>query len=534
MPYSLTQRTLMLFQLIKNLSRTIFSHRPMRPSNNIHAFIDGGTATKTKSGKVRWSYQIYYRNEERERHEALCEKLMESESVFLFESYASALRKLPESERIGGPEWCQASSPAAKTYLAKLDQLFIRKPLLAIKIAAIIAATTSRHYILQKEALSRMCRWLNKEGTSQSDRIELGFIIHDAWPDDYQRQDSLQKTLLELLSKESVHNPEYVFRIAEKYRMKSGGSLGYVFAHADDLTTLLTIGQNLKSVAPEFAKAVYQIYLFNGRHQIMSFQATDEELRRVANELFELETSAPSPDTMKSGIVFNDLCKWGYSDAVWYPTVLERLYVAAGAIKDPIKAAQWHRAVAINVPAQSPLYTQAIDGFSKIANAYLNLRSDGYYEIRSFAKLLLETQQIACDANAVWGRNVSVTPNPHHPIIEIAMNAYWGLVARLRDIPSMMVLTALVVAVESAEELTANAAANRMCDIFKDMAELDVNAASSSLAELAHHEWYSNTDDSIKSRCLTLFTQLCPILESISIQAAAHARSGLTNSSNWR
>ena len=74
--------------------------------------VDGGSTTRTKSGKLRWSFCRILNDEDAKLHDFFRQKLMDSEPDFPFAVYAREMCKLPEGSSVGGPEWRKTLSPA--------------------------------------------------------------------------------------------------------------------------------------------------------------------------------------------------------------------------------------------------------------------------------------------------------------------------------------------------------------------------------------------------------------------------------------
>lgn len=503
---------MILIPLINQARRILF------PSK----IVDGGTASRTASGELRWSYRLHYRDDWRENHDLFRRQLMNSERLRSFVAYAKAMRNLPESAWDSGPQWCTALSPEAEAYLTKIDELYRHKPTLALKIAAIVAATASMHYVLSKEAARRMYEWLNRADIPSHVRIELGLKIRETWPES-SPQNELDEVLLELLTQESKSDPVYVAQTCRPTWDRLGGNPAYVVSIVDDPAKLLVICRNLKSIEPELCKNIYRHYLFCGRLKHCGFEVSEAELRQVSDEYFELECSSPSSDVAKTGFHNFGLSQWAYRDAEWYPIVLERLHAAASVCGNLAQAADWNRAVAMNADPQSPVSSSALEAFKKYLQSYKTLAPADHYQLESFARFLTNTLEVACNERVLSGRNIGLPPAPDHPIVDATKNTYWDYIAWASKLPSAAVLSLLVEAVEHGDNSFAEIAASRMEEVFEIKSRQDADGAASALGKLGCYDWYSDVTEPRKSRCLGLLHSLMPVLERISPEAAKRA-----------
>ncbi|MBM4180885.1 MAG: hypothetical protein FJ209_04945 [Betaproteobacteria bacterium] len=492
----------------------------------------GGTFGRTKSGELRWSFRFYGSSEDIQKHDAYRRKLMAHEPWFRFAPYARDLRVLPESATYGGPDWTKKLSEGAERYLAELDDLHARRPRAAIKIAAIVVATTSMHYVLAKEAGRRVCTWLLEDDVPSRTRIELGISIRETWPDKYNKVEGLEHALLELIVQESEVDPKYILRMIQPLRAKSGNA-GWVFTSQEDPELLLVLGRNLKPLAPAFCKSVLSNYLFLGRHPVFSFSPPSDALRRVADELLALETATPYANNQQAGSVYYQLGQWGHPDAGWYASVLERLFAAAERSEQPMQAVGWFRAVAINAVPGSALHSRAMTRFSTWADGYRELALETDRALQEHARKLLETVSVARSEKVIQGRNVDLPANPGHPIVEVAVRAYWGLVDWLAAQHSAWCLPVLALGIERDEAGLAEQAVERLAEVFEAMARRDSKTAEATLVRLARNTFYSDADANRKTRCVGLFHRLLPVLQTIDPEAAARAKKDGFHNPTW-
>lgn len=496
--------------------------------------LDGGTAAKTKSGDPRWTYNVSLSEANRNQFEALCRQLMYSEPDFQFEPCACESRKLPENAQqtlSSGHVWLERLSPSAERFLVELDHLYESRPIVAIKIAVIIASSFPGAYVLQKEALRRFFEWLKQDGPDCHDRIKLGIQIRQAWDWTFDRKakDGLADVLVETLTREAEHKPDFVSHLYSASKMAVEG----LFTYNANPSTSLAIGRSLRRVNPEFAKRLYGQYLLACRSKFQGSQATEAQMRSVVEELFEFESASPYPDARNSGFAYSSLGRYGYPDTAWYPIALDRLYDAACTVEDQKLAAAWFGQVAINAAPQTLLRSQAMEGFCKYLSSYRDLPLDNRHEVQSFVKkMLLDTMKSACDEDSRWAglRSYSLPPDPQHPIVDVCTKTYWEMVDWLYHTPSALSLMVLVEAAEHSEPSMADAAGMRMVQIFREMAELNPEEAGESLAELARTDWYSDVREYVRksrqARCVELFHKLHPMLNYISPEAGKHAMEG--------
>ena len=379
------------------------------------------------------------------------------------------------------------------------------------------------HYAFTKDATRRMCDWLLHDKPSMHERLALGMSIHENWPE-IKPPEQFDEALLELFMQGSIDAPESVAQICRPLWARRGAGSSYVGSFVDDPGKLLVIGRNLKSMEPEFCKNVFRTYLFSGRIQHCGFSPSEQELRNVAAEYYELESVLAPSSVAASGEHYFNLSQWAYRETTWYAEVLERLYTAAQACDKSAQAAEWCRAIAMNADRQSPVFAKAMKAFARYAQDYGGLSAATDHGLSMFADFLLKTLEIANDDRVLRGRNIDLPADPGHPIVDVVTEAYWGFVSWASDLPSAGVLAILVVAIECGRSELAEAAAARMMEVFDAKAHEDANGAASVLGSLARNDWYTGVKDPRKSRCLGLVGKLMPVLEGISPDAAQKAR----------
>lgn len=492
----------------------------MRQKPNIPG---GGSDSRTATGELRWSFHLQYRDDWRDKHDAFRRGLMESEHMRLFEQFAQAMRNLPESSWNSGPEWSSALSSSASTFLKALDTLHDDQPGIALKIAGIVAGTSSMHYVLAKEATRRICDWMADRNLAIQERMALGCLIRETWPE-INPPEQLDTVLLELFMQASVEAPELVAQMCQRRWAVHGATGGYVISITDDPAKVLVIGRNLKSIAPDFCMHVYRNYLFSGRIQHRGFSPSEHDLREVAAEYFALLSTQSSPHEAAYGDHYFNLSQWAYREADWYPEVLERLYSAAQACDNPTQAAEWCRAVVMNAERHSTVFALAMHSFGTYVQSYTRLLGATDYALWAFADFVASTLDIAAGERVLRGRNIDVPPDTDHPIRKLAIEGYWGLVSWAAEQSSASVLSILVVAIERGDAEFAQAAVIRMTDVFEALAGKDAMGAAAALGKLSCNDWYSDVSESRKSRCRGLVGELMPVLECISPEAAQHAR----------
>lgn len=485
--------------------------------------LDGGTKTRTRSGELRWHFRNSFNEEEEKKCEHFQRVLMSSEPYFRFAPFARAMRALPESERYSKPDWCKVLSVAASTYLAGLDRLQTKKPLVAIKVAAIGAATAHHQYFLRQEIMQRVSKWLSDDRVSLRDRSELGLVIQTHWPDRLYKLNGLEEILLDLLVSESATDPDYVLTIVKKYNEHRPGFPGYVISSSDDPEKILVIGRNLRIVDPEFCKNALRNYLWCGRLRFGAFEASEAQLRSVADEYCSVASGMPAQDEATNGFHYFTLSAWAYPDADWYPMVLERLLAAAGDCNNPVDAAKWQRSVALNADPKSDVFSAALQSYAGYLQSYPTLATDDRYKSLNFARFLIESVDCALKDRTQLGRNFSIPPNPEHPLVSLTRQAYWGLVEWANELPTGIVLRILVEGLSNDDAILATAAADKIVELFEVKAIQDPDEAAEAVGKLDCFHWYTGVSDTRRARCLGVWHKLKPALAEISPEAANKA-----------
>ena len=488
-------------------------------------WLKGDSFNSTKLGALRWSFRRYYREIDAQRHDVFCAKLMESEPEFPFSSYARAVRLLPESAWNGGSEWSNKLSPEAESFLKRLDTLYLKNPLAAIKVASIAAGSTPWQYFLFKEASKRVCLWLRKVDISLQTRIHVGMLVRDIWPQaEWQMMEGLDKALMDLLIEGAATDAGAVWQIVSRARAKFGERSPLVFSFGDDPSDLLALGLRLREIAPDFCKAMMGNYLFKGRYPIMNFTVVEVDARRIADELFELESRVPSSTQENAAHTYCDLIRWGFPDEAGFGQALTRLYELACLSTQPNQGVRWLVMVAVNAPQSSPLRENAMERYGQWARGFIHLPLDNRQAILDFLRLLLDTLPIVCNDAVTFGRNVSLPANPSHPLVQVIEEAYWGLVNWLINASLPFAAAVLVETIMRKDLSLAEHAASRLGDVYEQLANLDVQEAERTLFTLARRTLNSDVDDRLKARCLNLFEQLFPILKSIDPEAASRSK----------
>lgn len=500
--------------------------------------MNGTPATPSTSGRetrssaelegLRWSARPYYREAWRQEHAVFQCALLTPEHLSVFSRFAQALCALPESAWNGGAAWTQTISPQADAFILELDRLHAELPACALRIAAIVAAISSQRDLLAEEALRRVCDWLSHPSLPMGERVALGQVIHETWPEN-NAPPALAVTVLALFVQASAEVPDQVAQLCRPRWAQRGAGTHYVVSILDDPASLLTIGRHLKAIEPGFCKNVFCNYLFSGRIGHRGFAPSEQELRTVALEYYELETvMAPSEPSQQGRHCFN-LSQWAFLDTDWYPDVLQRLFSAAQACAHPAQAAAWFRMVAMHAQRQSALFGQALEAFARYVQSDQKPSEVVDRWSTGFAEFILESIDITTKARVLNGRNIGLPPDPQHPVAEAATQALWKLVSWASDLPSSEVLLILVLAVEQLEEASAQHAAAQMRGLFDAKARQDPDGAAVALGQLARNAWYSDADTTRKTRCMGLVGELLPVLQSISPSAAAQAQSAGQN-----
>ncbi|MBC3890596.1 hypothetical protein H8K35_02890 [Undibacterium sp. LX40W] len=431
--------------------------------------------------------------------------------------------ELPESELYGKPDWCKAISVAATTYLEELDALHTKNPLIAIKLAAIGAATVSRQYRLGQDMMQRVSKWLSDDQVPIRDRIELGLLIQANWPDRYNKLDGLEEQLLDILVIESSAHPKYVHEIIEKHHEGTRAFSGDIFSSSDDPNKILLIAQNLKAFEPQFYIHALRNYLEHGRSRYGLFEAAEPQLRSIADKYFLAVQSEPGLKETEKGLHYFWLNALTYPDAKWYPIVLRRLLDAADECNNPYYAAEWNRSVALNANPQSEIFSVAIQSYTRYLQSFLTPNITDQNILRNFSRFLNESLDCALEDGASRGRNYSVPSSPKHPIVELTRQAYWDLVALATTLPTGIVLHILSRGVANDDTILATTAATKIVEVFESKAKQNLNEAAEVVGFFDCYHWSSGVNDVKRARCLDVWRQLSTILTEVSPEAAKKA-----------
>ncbi len=439
-----------------------------------------------------------------------------------FARFARRSAALVETRNTVEHALCAALSPGAETLLRDLDRLHRQNPLRAVAVAAIVCAHSHYQYQLTKQLADRLSHWIGEDGPMAYSLFDLGFTLYESWPDplSFRLKDRLAPVLLQWIARESAVNAEAAYRNVHDKFSQFSHNFGHIFGWNDDKAVLLRIAAAFKAIDPAFTKSVLLACLKSGRYAEGPEKPDDAQLRAIANELFEMVANAPAQSSEEVGHFYIQFSATGFPDAPWYPVILQRLFDACVAISDAEKAAVWSRAVAINADAGSALAGQALAWFTGLVEASADAGKT------DLTKVLVETANIGiADRRAyMWGWNVSVPPNPIHPILTVALQAYWRIVETLTARASANALFALVTAIEGEDDAMADAASSRMRAVFETIANADAGGAARALGKLARNSWYSGLTPGRRARCRSLCDELMPVLAVISPEAVDLAR----------
>lgn len=474
---------------------------------------------------LQWDRRKRYSEEVAEEEVLFCQRLIDSEPTFDFARHATKVRALPESADNSGPAWLDMLSDAARSYLSEIDRIYAENPSATLKLVAIIAAIVPRGYQLQTEASKRMCYWLQQTSIPDQTRIELGLLLQSTWPESLTRE-AIEIALLDLLVTTSERNPAVV---ADSFREKlesENGSPPYLIHFGEDPVKLLAIGRNVARHYPDLSKFLFGRLLFAARLEHFSVALDEAEIRAVAQEFFDMLCATPSPDPVRRGWHYANLSQWAYTDVDWYPQVLDELLKAAATIDDRERAAHWNVTVALNADRDSAVFANAMAAYGQYLSQFRSLNDAEPFDrgVDRFTKLLLGVLETALKDKVVVGRNISIPPQPTHPVVLVTRDAYWEFVDWLNALPSARVLHALGEAISGEDEPLAETAGEYLSRVFAAQARRDADLAADVLGNLARYEHYSGVPPARKSRCLGLVKRLMPQLAKISPKAVALAQ----------
>ncbi len=471
--------------------------------------------------RYRWTLRDIFSEEQDADEKAFKRRLMDSEPGFEFAEWAKAMRSLPESDRNSGPKFLDVLSPAAEAYLAKLDLVYESSPRVAIKLAAMIAASAPRRYQLEIEASKRMCNWLLQAPCADQDRLQLATSINETWPESLTRG-AIETALLDLIVALSGPNPALIAQAFAAKIEEADGALPYLVIFGEDEVKLLTIARNVKSHSPDLSKWLFAEYLNSSRRKFLPTEVPETEIRAVAEELFALINTRPSPSPSRRGYHYALLAKCAFPDAPWYPLVLQGLHQTASETTDRERAAFWHKMVAMNATPGTALYTQALADYARALRAFWPraIEADFARQLARFLTLIRFAFDDACKENPAIGRNISLPPNPAHPVVEITRSDFLDFIDWLDAEANPVVLTVLAEAIESADKQLAEIAVVYMTGVFEKHARRNSDLAARALGALKCNDWYSNVTEPRKSRCLGVVRNLMPCLWKISPDSA--------------
>ena len=471
--------------------------------------------------RYRWTLRDIFSEEQEADEKAFKRSLMDSEPGFEFAEWAKSMRSQPESQQTGSRKWLDTLSTAAQAYLAKLDLLYKTSPLVAIKLAAITAASAVSEYQIEIEATKRMGDWLLQSRCPEQDRLELATAICDTWPN-HLTKGGIEAILLDLIVALSGPNPALIAQAFAAKIEEADGALSYLVIFGEDKVKLLTIARNVKNHSPDLSKWLFAQYLNSSRRKFLPTEVPETEIRAVAEELFALINTRPSPSPSRRGYHYALLAECAFPDAPWFPVVLQALHQTACETTDRERAAFWHKMVAINAMPRTALFTQALADYARALRAFWPRAKEADFarQLGRFLTLIRFAFDDACKENPAIGRNISLPPNPAHPVVEITRRDFLDFIDWLDAEANPVVLTVLAEAIESADKQLAEIAVVYMTGVFEKHARRNSDVATQALGALKCNDWYSNVTEPRKSRCLGVVRNLMPCLTKISPESA--------------
>ena len=431
---------------------------------------------------VPWAEKMYFLGGDKEKHQSFQYQLLASESSYRLHPYACAVSGLPENQPFGETVWNQELSDDAKCFLKSLDKLHLRKPTVAVKIAAIVASVTGPHRVLGKEARQRCCDWIRSDVTPRQARIELGLSILRFWPNSRNGFEEFEDLLLDLCLEEVPCDPMFVRNCVVVAEEGSSKRREYVFSLFDNPAKLLRLGGGLKEIAPETTKDMLRTFLYHARLKIRNLSASEAILRCVATELFDLESRYPEQVPVVRGAVYATLVQCGYPNESWWPTAIERLMDDAGKLDTQHIMGDWLSAAAINSQLQVSLSEATVKRLVDWINTYRLQPESAWLQIR----VLLKTIESTCNDFVGCARNPSIPARSDYPIVKTLTDLYWACIDWLRPISIPSCLHTLALGVTCGEEDLSMESKKLLLRDFQQLVFLDVGAAESLVWGMAH------------------------------------------------
>lgn len=478
-------------------------------------FYDGGTEEFLANGQLRWSFPARALVEYGRDVHGVQESIVQSEPNFDFAPWAKLARSAPECGARLDQDWLQRLSVEAQRLLEELDELQASQVRCALKIAAIISATTPSSFLLKKEVDARCCRWLRANAPSQPELLELGIRL---WQ--WERKagplrrtkgiESFTKTMLELFVEAAERDPDHVAAL-----VRQTCSNGHGVFWPDDIRETeshLALGRKLHRVFPKFSLDMLLSSLSDYRSPYFEKQgAPDVECRMIADEAFELMARLLPDNPNDRPWVYERLALFGYRDAPWYPQILEHLLTRAPAGRDQSETLRYTRCVALHAPLGHALSLAALEQFAELSSNIELLSCTNHPFSRCFGDVVEATA--LCTDQTCGDRNRDFPPLQEHPLRIIARKAYWACVDAVEHRQSAQSLELLSVIIQRGEEDDSLAAADRFALTFRSKATLDPARIAVCLEDLAEssHGRRQAPRQNRPQRCKSVCERVAPI-----------------------
>jgi hypothetical protein len=515
---------------------------PFSEQSHIHSSPD--------QDQLRWAPECRFLSDAvNEKTKSFQKMLVCSEPEFDFAPFARESWELPDNSE-NSSTFNSELSPQAVRLLQALDDLHARMPIVGTKIMAILAATVSRGLPLQLEVNWRCCHWLLTDSYLRQERIELGLLLWLNWPERYVGPlNDLSETLLQLFVQEAVANPSYVLEQIDRIQFHNATrrnffpdrpqvrpsdlsrfNSDFAVTTSDDGLLLLQLGEAVKGVDPHFAKSLFLRYLFHAALQFRDYPASADDLRKVASDIFALELHCPHTELVPRAKVLTYLIKSGQPDAVWWPAALEQLFKLAERVETREEKGAHLTTVALNSMPNSAIFDRAMAAYEQFAPDFRIADPERGEGGGARASTLIATMNSAAgyENNA---RNKALPPWPDHPIVRVAMNAYWECVDWLDDFPSYTCLMCLAEGITSGPDELSAQAVERLVAVFERLAPLSPQLGALIVKDMATSSQFVNwraPREHYQARCGEVLECIFPIFHAIDPAAADVAkRAGL-------
>jgi hypothetical protein len=380
---------------------------------------------------------------------------VDSELEFDFTEKILSFSRLKANYRDPPPK----SNQAIDAYFFALDQLYKANPLIACKVIAVIVLLDNYSFDLlaMQKVIARLEQWLLDDRLTCIEKIEIGTQIwaYSGYGNKaHFKRDVLIPLLMPLYLEQSVTDAAFV---AEKFNFISsqaggaGDSRRYLFnSYIESPLDFLQFSRNVHTYIPRLLPEALLNCLNEAQHwnaqiargELVADVITDETLRGIAKELYDIMPNTASPIR-----VCNTLIRHGFPDAAWFPKLTGFMWELVRDVKiENYDDVQNHISILMNAMPESSEYKETILKVKSwmIEFKLKNPEQNEQYFVKH-ATHLFESIGDALSEKYALTRNKRTPAPKDSEVINLLIEAYWQMVNWLEKLNLNAMLRVLLI-----------------------------------------------------------------------------------------